>query len=191
MLADRRTKAAKGLVHRHLLPGHPARWLVASMAGLLTLRVWASPHLPDQRGQWRIGGRSPLTVAGAVTGFGGCCLHPTRVPFSPGRALLGREPSAMCVRRNAARIKAESDGWPTASGRPCETAPSPSYLLKYPRAERMVRAGWRGTRQRRDKRRARNALDLTTVGAGTPVGWLFRHWQSGCFAIPDPLPRRL
>ena len=179
MLADRRTKAAKGLVHRHLLPGHPARWLVASMAGLLTLRVWASPHLPGQRGQWRIGGRSPLTVAGAVTGFGGCCLHPTRVPFSPGRALLGREPSALCVRRNAARIKAESDRWPPASGRSSKTALAPSFLQKYPRAERIARAGWRGTRQRRDKRLARNALDSVVDGSGSRLAnRLFRHIRS-------------
>src|SRR5690606_38911116 len=96
------------LVHRTLRPGHPARWVTSSMAGLLTSRVAASPTFPDGTGQWLEGVARRLQLRGQ-SGIWRLMPTPPPVPFSLGRAWLGREPSRPSVRRNAKRIKTESD----------------------------------------------------------------------------------
>lgn len=80
-------------IHRMLLPGHPARWLMTLMAGLLTCGSWLPPpSRPRVRGQWLPGGARRLQLRGQLRVWR---LMPTphRIPFSPDRAWLGREPS--------------------------------------------------------------------------------------------------
>ena len=65
-ISRRGHRPTRKIIHRMLLPGHPARWSVDVMAGLLTSRVVAFPAFPYPSGHSGVGERSSLTVAGAV-----------------------------------------------------------------------------------------------------------------------------
>jgi hypothetical protein len=148
-------------------------------------RVVACPAFPACRKPRArpvaLGGRSPLTVAGAVTELAAFAyttpyslftrprvvwpgtIAPICAP-EPIRDQGGKRQVVRCCRQTVCRDPALS-------------------LLQISPAERNVRAGWRGTRQRRGKRRARNALIFATGGRVAGC----RGWQGGCFALDDPI----
>lgn len=144
-------------IHRIPLPGHPARWLLTSMAGLLTRGSGLAPPSHAHRnlgsGHSGSGGHSPLTVAGAVTDLAAVAYTTPYSLFTRPRVVW---PGTITV--SCATEYRPDQGGKRQVRRCCRQSvgrnPSPFSSAQLSPRGAHEPAGWRGTRQRRDKRLA-------------------------------------
>jgi hypothetical protein len=69
-IGRRAHRPPRSIDHRRLLPGHPARWLLTSMAGLLTRGSGLAPPSQPASGQWHRGSLAAYSCGGSH-GIGG------------------------------------------------------------------------------------------------------------------------